>query len=73
MGSLDRKICSYISKNWIGTTQAKTQFALNHDIDEKTVRRIYGDENYKISLLTLNKICKARNIKLSDFFKLIDS
>ena len=73
MSSLNRKICDYIAVNWIGKDQPKTEFALNHNIDEKTVRRIYNDDKYNISLNTLNKICEARNIKLSEFFKLIES
>ena len=73
MRSLNRKICDFIAKEWIGDDQAKTQFALNHNIDEKTVRRILGDKKYTITLFTLNKICEARGIKLSEFFKLIGS
>ena len=72
MGDLNRKICDYVATEWIGETQAKTEFALNHNIDEKTARRICNDKNYTITLFTLNKICEARNIKLSEFFKLID-
>ena len=72
MGGLNRKICDYIAINWIGEKQAKTEFALNHNIDEKTARRIYNDKNYSMSLATLNKICEARNIKLSEFFRLVD-
>lgn len=72
MSDLNRKICEFISNEWIGENQAKTEFALNHNIDEKTVRRIYNDKNYAITLSTLNKICEARNIKLSEFFKLVD-
>lgn len=72
MTDLNQKICNFIAKNWIGENQPKTQFALNHNIDEKTVRRICNDKEYKISLQTLNKICEARNVKLYEFFKLID-
>lgn len=72
MDSLERKICNYISTEWIGKKQPKTQFALNHNIDEKTVRRICDDKKYKISLYTLNKICEARGVKLSEFFVLIE-
>ena len=72
MSDLDKKICEYISKEWIGETQAKTEFALNHNIDEKTARRICGDRNYNITLYTLNKICEARNVKLSEFFRMIE-
>lgn len=73
MSTLSRKICDYISTNWIGEEQAKTQFALNHNIDEKTARRIFSDKKYNITLYTLNKICEARNLKLSEFFKLIEN
>jgi DNA-binding Xre family transcriptional regulator len=72
MADFNRLICDYIATNWIGNEQAKTQFALNHNIDEKTARRIFSDKKYNITLFTLNKICEARNIKLSEFFKLID-
>ncbi|MCV9927871.1 helix-turn-helix transcriptional regulator [Flavobacterium sp. LS1R49] len=72
MTDLNRKICDYIVTEWIGTIQPKTEFALNHNIDEKTVRRLVKDKDYTITLYTLNKICEARNIKLSDFFKFID-
>lgn len=73
MSGLNRKICDYIAANWIGENQPKTEFALNHNIDEKTVRRICNDKNYNISLHTLYRICEARNIKLSEFFILINS
>ncbi|WP_412476189.1 helix-turn-helix domain-containing protein [Flavobacterium sp. TBRC 19031] len=72
MSDFNRKICDYIAKNWIGKDEANTQFALNHNIDEKTVRRIKNDEKYKISIETLLKICEARNLKLSEFFKLVN-
>ena len=72
MSDFNRKICDYIAINWIGENQPKTEFALNHNIDEKTARRIYNDKTYTISLKTLNKICEARNIKVWEFFKLID-
>jgi DNA-binding Xre family transcriptional regulator len=72
MGDLNRKICDYIAAEWIGDIQPKTEFALNHNIDEKTARRISNDKNYTITLYTLNKICVSKNIKLSEFFKLID-
>lgn len=72
MSDLNRKICDFIASEWIGEVQSKTQFALNHNIDEKTARRIYNDKNYTITLFTLSKICEARNIKLSEFFKLVE-
>ena len=72
MSDLNRNICDFLAKEWIGEIQPKTEFALNHNIDEKTVRRIINDKSYTITLYTLNKICESRNVKLSEFFKLID-
>jgi DNA-binding Xre family transcriptional regulator len=72
MSDLNRKICDYIANEWIGVNQSNTEFALNHNVDEKTVRRILTDKNYTITLYTLNKICEARNLKLREFFGLLD-
>lgn len=59
-------------KEWIACATSNRDFALNHNIDEKTVRRIL-EGRYRISLGTLQKICEARNIKLSEFFKLVET
>lgn len=71
MDKLSKSICSYIAQNWIEESKSQRAFALDHAIDEKTVRRIKSDPNYSISLVTLKKICDARNLKLSQFLELI--
>ncbi len=48
-----------------------SQFATENNIDEKTVRRIREDENYQISLVTIMRICEAKNIKISKFFEMV--
>ena len=68
----NRKIVDYIANEWISKAKSQRSFALDHSIDEKTVRSIKNDENYKISLDTIIKICEAKNIKLSEFFKKIE-
>ncbi|TGD58258.1 helix-turn-helix domain-containing protein [Flavobacterium humi] len=67
----NRKIVNYIANEWISQAKSQRSFALDHGIDEKTVRSIKNDENYKISLDTIIKICEARNIRLSEFFRLL--
>jgi hypothetical protein len=65
-------ICEYISREWIGTRDNSIRsFATDHDIDEKTARRIAGWKvtPYRITLYTLEKICSSRNITLEQFFK----
>ena len=69
--ALNKKICNYISKEWISKSKSNRSFALDHDVDEKIVRKIKKENGYNIPVATLNKICEAREIKLSDFFKLI--
>jgi hypothetical protein len=76
MPKSNKIICSYIAKEWIGN-QSNRSFANEHNIDESTVRKIKElkegtIEDYKIPVSTLLKICEAREIKLSEFFKMID-
>lgn len=71
MVSLKKKICNYIATEWISKAKSNRQFAEDHAIDEKVVRRILEPEGNGISLTTLERICEAREIKISDFFILI--
>jgi DNA-binding Xre family transcriptional regulator len=72
MEKVNEKICLYIIKNWM-KDMSNRAFAIGHDIDEKTVRRIKEIKkiDYSISIETLKKICAAQGIKLSEFFRLI--
>ncbi|PWA09897.1 helix-turn-helix domain-containing protein [Flavobacterium laiguense] len=71
MEDIDDIICDYIYTNWVKPHKSQRSFGLDHNIDESTVRKI-KEKNYNIPVKTLHKICEARNIKLSEFFKLID-
>ncbi|OOG66778.1 helix-turn-helix domain-containing protein [Flavobacterium sp. A45] len=73
MIEINRKIVDFIAHEWISQAKSQRSFALDHGIDEKTVRSIKNDVNYRISLETIIKICETKNIKLSEFFKLIDN
>lgn len=78
MSQTSEIVCNYIYKNWIQPYKSQRSFALDHNIEESIVRKIKNTAlnssvlNYSIPVNTLNKICEARNLKLSDFFKLID-
>ncbi|QBZ98861.1 helix-turn-helix domain-containing protein [Flavobacterium sangjuense] len=71
MDSSNRKIVDFIKNEWISTASSQSSFAVDHNLDEKTVRRIKNDPDYKISLDTIQKVCEAKNLKLSEFFKLV--
>lgn len=71
---LDELICRHIQQEWIVPWSGSLRsFATEHDIDEKIVRKIlhYKQTPYQISLSTLEKICRSRNLTLELFFKQI--
>ncbi len=66
---VNKKVCNYIAKEWISDSKSNRIFALDHNIDEKTVRKLLKEEGYIIPVATLYKICEAKEITLEDFFK----
>lgn len=71
MKKSNRKIVEFIRDNWVVPLDNNSLFAKEHFLDEKTVRRIRDDETYQIGLITIMRICEAKNIKLSEFFKIV--
>jgi DNA-binding Xre family transcriptional regulator len=72
MKGLNRILTEYIATEWISKSKSNRAFAIEHNIDEKTVRRIVNpNDDYQMELETLEKICEARNLKLWEFFKLV--
>mgnify|MGYP003612073763 CR=1 FL=1 len=72
MKDKNRKILDFIASEWISKAKNQSAFATDHNIDEKTVRSIRYSKDYTIGLATIMKICEARNLKLSEFVKLVD-
>ncbi len=71
MVDVNKIICNYIAKEWVSTSKSNRSFALDHNVDEKTVRKILQKDGYRMPIRTLYKICEAREISLSEFFSLI--
>ena len=72
MSEINKTICNYIAVEWISDSKSNRSFTIEHNIDEKTVRKILREDGYEIPLLTLNRICEAKEIKISSFFELLD-
>ena len=72
MKDKNRIIVDYIAREWVIKAKSQSAFASEHNIDEKTVRNIKYNKDYTISLKTLVRICEAREIKLAEFFNLLD-
>ena len=71
MSDINKKICNYIANEWIKSEKSNRAFATNHNIDEKTVRKILNPDGYRMPISTLEKICESREIKISNFFLLL--
>lgn len=71
MNQANRKIVEFIRDKWVIPLNNNNLFAKEHFIDEKTVRRIREDDEYQVSLITIMRICEAKNLKLNEFFKMI--
>lgn len=77
MGDASKIICKYIYRNWIESYKSQRAFGLDHGIEESIVRKIKNtalemeNSTYNIPVNTLYKICEAKNLKLSEFFKLV--
>lgn len=69
---INKIICNYIACHWISEAKSNRAFALDHFIEESTVRKILQEDGYRIPVTTLKKICDARGLKLSAFFELIN-
>lgn len=69
MEDINRKIVEYIKETWLDKIENNSDFARKHKIDEKTVRSIKTDENYRISLISLVRICKGEELSLEEFCK----
>ena len=67
----NRKIVEFIRNEWVIPMDNNSKFANENNIDEKTVRRIREDETYQISLITIQKICEAKELSLYEFFKMV--
>lgn len=67
-------ICNSIYVNWISKAESQRDFASKCGIEESTVRRIKNialgtsKTDYNMSLKTLIKICKKKEISLEEFF-----
>jgi|SRR6478672_8514776 len=76
MTNLDEKICRYIYNEWILKSKSQRSFAIEHNIEEVTVRKIKGvaleGKKYSVPVETVGRICEARGLKLGEFFRFLD-
>lgn len=69
---INKKVCNFIANEWIRESKSNRGFALDHNIDEKTVRKLLKPDGYRIPVKTLFKICEAKEISLMKFFSMLE-
>lgn len=68
-------VCKYIYVKWISKAKSQREFASICDIEESTVRRIKNialgtsKTDYNMSLKTIAKICRKKEVTLEQFFR----
>lgn len=78
MTSINRKTCEFIYNEWVIKAPSQRFFADSHSIDERIVRKIKNAAKkidyieYDIPMSTLEKICKSRDLKFSEFFLMVE-
>jgi len=76
MSDINKDICKFLYNRWIEPYKSQRSFAIDHNIEEHIVRKIKAaaksGKDYNIPVKTLSKICEAKNVKLSEFFKEVE-
>lgn len=68
-------ICKYVYINWISKAKSQREFASKCEIEESTVRRIKNialgtsKTDYNMSVKTIAKICRKKEITLEQLFQ----
>lgn len=68
-------ICKYVYVNWISKAKSQREFASKCEIEESTVRRIKNialgtsKTDYNMSVKTIAKICRKKEITLEQLFQ----
>lgn len=62
------KLCKYIYVNFRSNYKSNRDFALECNLDEKTIRLIQQGR-YNMSIRVLKQICNTQNISISEVLK----
>ena len=69
---VDKHVCNFIKEEWMKDIESFRKWGRQHGVHEAIVRKINEREGYKIPVSTLNTICFYKQIKISDFFQLVE-
>lgn len=69
---VDRHVCNFIRDEWMKDIESFRKWGKQHGVHEAIARKINEKEGYKIPVSTLNTICFYKQIKVSDFFVMLE-
>jgi len=69
---VDKHVCNFIKDEWMRDIQSFRKWGKQHGVHEAIARKINEKDGYKIPVSTLNTICFYKQIKISDFFSMVE-
>jgi len=70
---IDQYVCNFIKEEWMKDVKSYREWGRQHGVHEATARKIILKEGYKIPVSTIKTICFYKQIKMYDFFKLVEN
>ena len=69
---LNKYICEFIRNEWFDPDLSNNDLAKFFDVHFSIIAKIKSGENYNMPIYTLSKICYYKEMKMSDFFILLE-
>jgi hypothetical protein len=70
---VDKYVCNFIREEWMKDVESFREWGRQHGVHEAIARKINLKEGYKIPVSTLKTICFYKQVKMWDFFKLVEN
>lgn len=70
----DKYVCKYISDEWLSSKEISSRkYGKTYGVNYHIIEKIQQEDGYNLPLSTLSTMCFNRGMKLSDFFKKVES
>lgn len=69
----NKYVCKFISEEWLFEEKSMREYGRFYGVNYHIIEKIMEKNGYNIPLSTLTTMCFNKGIKLSQFFKLVES
>ena len=72
--TVDKYVCKYINDEWLADEDISSRkYGKKYGVNYHVIEKIQQEDGYNLPLSTLTTMCFNHGIKLSDFFKIVES